>query len=105
MVMKIDLDELTQGGRVHNLSGRPLGEQSRNWAKVEAMDNAIEAVSVEIPNHIYSISPSFFLGMFGESVLKLNGPEPFFKKYQFTGPTKVVSQVRQWADRAMLEGL
>tara|TARA_R110002072_G_scaffold43746_3_gene122935 strand:+ start:2458 stop:2781 length:324 start_codon:yes stop_codon:yes gene_type:complete len=103
MATTINLDELTDGGRVHNLSGRPLGERSREWANIEGLDVTQGPVEVRIPDHVYSVSPSFFLGMFGKSVVRCNGAEPFFEKYRFDGPGHVLTQIHQAAGRALLE--
>ena len=38
MTQIINLDELTDNGRVHNLSGRALGESARAWAQIDKLD-------------------------------------------------------------------
>jgi len=64
-------------------TGRPRGEQLRKKFHVEEFDNTDTQVEVRIPESTYSISSSFFLGMFGRSVVLAGSKDQFYKKYHF----------------------
>ena len=80
---ELHLDDLTFEGNLA-FAGRPLGEQARRRANLDAKDHDDAAYAVEIPVGTVSFTLSFFLGMFDESVLTL-GAEKFRKKYKFVG--------------------
>lgn len=57
----------------------------RNDAHLERLDVGDEDVRVVIPADTFSVTSSFFLGMFGDSIRRL-GRHAFRKKYTFEGP-------------------
>lgn len=57
----------------------------RSDAKLERLDVGDEDVRVLIPPDTFSVTSSFFLGMFGDSIRRL-GKEAFLRKYTFEGP-------------------
>lgn len=68
------------------LAGRDRGERARKEEKLDSLDRAEEVeVTVVIPEHIYSVNSSFFLGMFDRSIRAL-GAEGFRRRYKFVGP-------------------
>lgn len=77
------LDEFTFDGNLA-FAGRPLGEQARVRANLDAKDEDRALYAVEIPINTVSFTLSFFLGMFDQSVLSL-GAEGFRTKYKFIG--------------------
>lgn len=84
MLRNIDLaDYNSQGVRVY--AGRDRGEAARAKARLEEADNAGDSVSVKIPDDVFSINSSFFLGMFADSIRKL-GEVEFRRRYAFVGP-------------------
>lgn len=66
-------------------SGRDRGEALREKYRIDALD-AAENVDVVIPDSIWTVSSSFFLGMFGPSVRKCGSVDTFEKKYRFKAP-------------------
>lgn len=64
-------------------TGRPRGEQLRKVFHVDEYDNADTEVEVRIPVSTYSISSSFILGMFGQSIVRAGSKDQFYKKYHF----------------------
>lgn len=76
---KIDFSEVE--GPVY--TGRHRGERLRADLALDAMDAGNGQVKVLIPASIYSISSSFFLGMFGPSIVRLGTKEAFYAKYDF----------------------
>lgn len=78
--MKIDFVSL--GGPVY--SGRPRGAAIREKYELDAVDqDAMTSVDVKIPDSTYSMTSSFFLGLFGPSVVRAGSSEAFFKKFHF----------------------
>ena len=64
-------------------TGRGRGEDLRKLLKVDQLDSAENIVNVIIPNSTYSISSSFFLGLFGPSIIKSGSKDAFFNHYHF----------------------
>lgn len=77
--MEIDFSKIE--GPVY--TGRDRGERLRASFHLDDIDSTNELVQVIIPPQTYSISSSFFLGLFGPSVVRLGNKEAFFKKYSF----------------------
>ena len=65
------------------ISGRNLGKEQRKSLKIDEKINKYEIIEVVIPNNIYSISSSFFLGMFGDIVRNYKTKEKFLEKFIF----------------------
>ena len=78
----IDLNDARTSRESRVLSGRPRGEECRQLFDVASLDDQPAKVTVRIPQDIYSMNTSFFLGLFGESVRAL-GKEGFREKYRF----------------------
>ena len=77
----VDYDKKTKAMIV--LSGRDLGYQLRNKMKLDQKDSDGKKYKVHFPKNIISISTSFFLALFGESVRKCGDKEVFLNKYSF----------------------
>lgn len=93
----IDLDEFTDGGRVHNLAGKERGEFARQKLNIDSLDTEESVIEVLVPEHIYAVSSSFFLGLFSLSLQALGTKESFSSKYQFRATPTVQDQI----DRAI----
>ena len=65
------------------LSGRDLGYHLRNKIKLSEYDLDSNKYKIIFPDNIISISTSFFLALFGESVRKCGSREQFLDKYIF----------------------
>jgi hypothetical protein len=97
----IDLEALRGGDRVRVLAGRDAGREARRLAKIEALESAAapgDTIEVRIPQRIISVTSSFFLGLFAESIRRL-GVEGFRARYRFTG--KPIEQVVEDAIRSV----
>ncbi|WP_132535180.1 hypothetical protein [Rhizobium sp. PP-F2F-G48] len=92
-MQKINLVELTGGGEVHNLSGHDRGQAARELFNIATLDESAEKVVIEIPDFVYTITPSFFQGMFAESVRALGGRDNFLSRYSFTADPVVLQQI------------
>ncbi len=98
MANQINLDELTGGGKIHNLSGHNRGLAARNLFRLDTYDASPseDEVEVLIPNHIYSVSPSFVQGLFSRSVQKLgNSRTRFYSRYNIVASDLVKRQIER----------
>jgi hypothetical protein len=84
MPRQIDLATFNSSG-VRVYAGRDRGEAARRDARLADADAAGEAIVVLIPEDVFSINSSFFLGMFGDSI-RLLGEDGFRRQYTFVGP-------------------
>ena len=67
----------------HVLSGTEKGKETRNAEGLLALDPETQ-VTVHVPEDVFSVNMSFFLGMFEILIYRL-GDEGFRKMYTFTG--------------------
>lgn len=78
----IDLDMLTENGKVHNLSGHNRGVAAREAFKLDQFDEAATKVEIRVPDHIYAVSPSFVQGLLAGSFQRLgSNRDAFFARY------------------------
>lgn len=89
----IDLGRLTGNGRVHNLSGKTKGQDARRDLGIEGLDKEIEPIIVVIPDEIYAISPSFFLGLFSQSLSHFGSRDAFMRHYLFKADSVIIGQI------------
>lgn len=95
----IDFSKL--GGPVY--VGRERGNSVRKKFSLDKLDQDPETVSVIVPDNTFSINPSFFLGLFGESIRTLGSREAFLKKYRFKIPKHLQSSIEAYISRALFE--
>lgn len=89
MARIIDLAAYRSAGTLV-FAGRDRGKLVRSKARVDETDQGGEKVEVRVPEEIFSVTSSFFLGMFALSIQKL-GEDAFRQHYVFTG--KDISEV------------
>lgn len=82
-------------------TGRSRGEQLRNELKLDDVDDAGDMVEVDIPEGTYTISSSFFLGLFGPSVVKAGSKEAFYSRYHFKSPAFLEDVMDVYVSRAL----
>lgn len=63
-------------------TGRPQGEAARKSLELDQKEDSLDIVNVFIPKDTTSLNPSFFLGLFYQSIKK-HGLESFLKKFKF----------------------
>ncbi|MEH3103700.1 MAG: hypothetical protein PGN12_07315 [Sphingomonas phyllosphaerae] len=98
----IDLEALTGEGRVQNLSGRLRGLAARELFQVDALDHEDAPVEVRVPDYVYSLTPSFFQGLFGRSVQTFGQSEASFRRhFHFVAPAIVLQQIEQGLSAAL----
>lgn len=100
--MTLDLNEVRQPRDSRFLSGRPSGENARRHFKLDSLDKSDDRAEVSVPDDLYSVNLSFFLGMFGPSVRKI-GAEGFREKYVFKGRPIHQKTVEEGISRAVAE--
>ena len=74
--------EYRGGTNSTTFSGRPEGESVRKEIRMSKYDRTEGKFKVIIPADTTSFNPSFFLGLFYESVKALGSVEAFKSKYQ-----------------------
>jgi hypothetical protein len=67
-------------------TGRDRGASLRRDLDVDTMDSNNSPVEVRIPTSTYTISSSFFLGLFGPSVVRAGTKEAFYRRFHFDSP-------------------
>jgi hypothetical protein len=87
------------GGLVY--TGRDRGERLRTEFKLDELDRAAGLVEVSIPDEAYTISSSFFLGMFGPSVVRAGSKENFYAHYNFKLPQFLQEVIDGYVARAL----
>ena len=95
----IDLSTVrASGSRVY--SGQPRGKAARQHFRVDQLDRDSDVVAtVLIPPDTYSIGPSFLLGLFEPSIVRL-GKEGFYKKYKFPWDEILLDSLHETVERA-----
>lgn len=98
----IDLDRFTDGGKVRNLAGKDRGEAARAALDMENLDSG-PRVTVNVPDYLYAISSSYFLGLFSGSVGKFGTKEKFLQHYHFVADASIMKQVFHSVDRCLMQ--
>jgi hypothetical protein len=99
--MVIDLSQYKpKGSKV--LSGRENGEKARIQLNLDEIDKNDEMVNVNVPDGLYSMNASFFLGLFGESARRLR-KDKFEEKYIFHCSNIIMKNVEDGIYRALKE--
>lgn len=94
MEMRIDFQQF--GGPV--FTGRDRGEAARKKLKLDRVKIG-DTVTVEIPSTTYTVTSSFFLGLFGKSIRDL-GLDSFKTIFKFNMPSFLSESVEEWLYRA-----
>jgi len=82
MNASIDLNKVA--GPVY--TGRDRGETLRVTYDLDRLDAADGLVDVVVPDDTWTISSSFFLGLFGPSVRHFGSVDAFKKRYRISAP-------------------
>ncbi len=91
---EINLDDIAGGGRTRNLSGKERGVAARQKLGLDDIDEIPGEISVVVPDYVDTISPSFFQGLFSQSIRALNGKDHFLEKYHFVAN----ESIRRWIE-------
>lgn len=71
------------GVNCDSFSGRPNGKDVRQALSLDEKDKDNEHYTVTIPEDTISFNPSFYLGLFFDSIKYFNDIEKFKQKYSF----------------------
>jgi hypothetical protein len=83
--------------------GRPNGEKAREYFHIDEFDKSSgEFIEVKFPDTTKTISSSFFLGMFGKSIISSGGKEAFNKRFKFFAKEHIINQIDKSVDRALV---
>ncbi|WP_447578276.1 hypothetical protein [Achromobacter kerstersii] len=97
-VMKIDLANFE--GPVY--SGRERGETIRRQVRLDNADaDAGLLVDVVVPRDAYSVTSSFFLGLFGPSIVTAGSRERFYRKFRFAAQPTILKRMDSFVVRAL----
>ncbi|APY08446.1 hypothetical protein BWZ20_09120 [Winogradskyella sp. J14-2] len=81
-ILNIDLTPY-RGINSTSLTGRPQGKDVRQELKLDTKEESHDKILVHIPLGTTSFNPSFFLGLFYNSIKKLGSIEKFEEKFIF----------------------
>lgn len=82
-------------------AGRARGENARQALKLDAADQSNQIVEVNIPDSTYTVTSSFFLGLFGPSVINAGSREAFVKKFHFKSPSFLADDFEEYISYAL----
>lgn len=82
-------------------TGRQRGEMLRESLHLDQVDAGGASVEVLVPAETYTVSSSFFLGLFGPSVVKAGSKDAFYKLYHFKSPAFLQEVMDGYVARAL----
>jgi hypothetical protein len=83
-VVTIDLGDYRGSKENRVLSGRGLGAEARRGFELDRLDESPTTVNVLVPEDLFSVTSSWFLATFGDSIRRL-GADKFRSHYRFLG--------------------
>lgn len=95
----IDLNQCKKNGS-KVLSGRDIGSMWRKNFLLDSLDKSDESIQINVPEDLYSINISFFLGLFGKSIRTL-GAKKFKEKYTFVCDEFLMKNIDKYIDKAL----
>lgn len=81
-------------------SGRPEGLKVRTEINLEVAESQLTKIIVDIPSDTIAFNPSFFLGMFGKSIIKM-GKDAFILFYEFKCSDHIKKNISENIDYAL----
>ena len=96
----IDLQRALTSKEAEILAGNDRGQYFRTFFRLDECDKDSAEYAVLFPDRISAISLSFFLGMFGPSILSLDR-DGFSRKYEFECKPSICRTVERGIERAM----
>lgn len=85
------------------LVGRPRGEKAREKYDLDKIDKEGGQVEVVVPGNIYSVNSSFFLGLFGISIVAAGSRQAFFDRHHFSASNELMERFEGYVSRALQE--
>lgn len=99
MVRTVEIDLGNFEGPIY--SGRKRGEAAREDVGIDRLDEQNVVVNVRIPDSAYTVTSSFFLGMFGPSILRMGSKNAFKQKFQIKADSAIGDLVDSYIDTAL----
>jgi len=84
-------------------TGRERGVRLRAELNLDAADTSANVVDVVIPDGTYTVTSSFFLGLFGPSVVSAGSKDRFYQRYRFVAPSFLRPEMDGYVARALQE--
>jgi len=85
-------------------AGRDRGVEARKRLNLDDIDSVEDVhVEVRVPERTYSVTSSFFLGLFGDSIRSCGEVNSFFHKFRFKAPEQMLEKFTGYARRALRE--
>ena len=97
--MIIDLSNYLKDKRLI-LSGEESGSSIRQMLDLDSIDKTNKSVIIKIPDNIFCMTTSFFIGLFGPSVIKL-GKYRFNYKYKFVCNEMIYNTIKDGINRLL----
>lgn len=101
-MVELNLIDMTKDGSVHNLSGKERGIAARKVLDIDTYDSGNDVVDIIVPDDMDVITPSYFQGLFSQSVKKLGGKEAFKNHYRFRANAEVMKWINRGIDRCVM---
>lgn len=79
----LNMRDAAEDNDQHYLFGLEAGQRARKRLGIDELDRDDSPVEVVVPDDIYMITPTFFVGLFAPSVTRFGGADGFMKKYRF----------------------
>ena len=83
-------------------TGRSRGVNARAQLRLNELPDG-EQVDVIIPDAVYTITSSYFLGLFGPSVRHEGSAEKFLTRFRFQAPPHIKEKLDDLVSRALRE--
>ncbi len=84
--------------------GQVAGEEARRAFMLSEEDALPETIRVVIPEDVFSITSSFFLAMFGDSIRAAGSRDAFRKRFWFRCPDRIMlDTIEPSIERALFE--
>lgn len=98
---KIDFSNKKSIKNLIVLSGRDLGYSLRNEISLDQKDKDDITYNIIFPKNIISISTSFFLALFGDSVRACGSKEKFLDKYVIESSNNLKNNINDGINDAL----
>jgi hypothetical protein len=83
--------------------GREQGYLSREYYDLPSLEaNCDKPIVVYFPDDTKSLLSSFFLGMFGNSIIASDSQEDFMKKYKFVAKNNILESIKEYIDCGLI---